>query len=46
MIEWLLLLLATLWHGVLVILAFVGWVIGKVVGTFAAGMWSGIKGSF
>ena len=40
------LLLVTLWHGVLVILAAVGWFLGKLIGTFAAGVWSGIVGSF
>lgn len=38
--------LLVVWHVLLVVLAFVGWLIGKLIGTFAAGVWSGIKGSF
>ena len=34
MIERAVLLLYVLWRGVLVVLAFVGWVIGMIVGTF------------
>ena len=34
-------LLYVIWRGVLVVLAFVGWLIGMVVGTFVGGVVSG-----
>jgi len=46
MMELVLLLIMAIWHGILVGLAAIGWFLGKLIGTFAAGVWSGIKGSF
>ena len=46
MIDGIVLFLYVIWRAVLVVLAFCGWLIGKLIGTFAAGVWSGIVGSF
>lgn len=40
------LLLYVLWRGVLVVLAFLGWLIGILVGTLIGGLVSGFKRGF
>ncbi len=46
MIERITLILYIVWRALLVTLAFVGWIIGKLIGTVAGGVWSGLKQGF
>jgi hypothetical protein len=46
MIDRIVLMLYLLWRGVLVVLAFCGWLIGMVVGTFAGGVAAGFLRGF
>ena len=46
MIERITLVLYLLWRALLVTLAFLGWLIGTIIGTFAGGVWSGLKRGF